>query len=77
MSRRVAKAAADAEADDDDSNAMAPQVCQKAKNDWLPIEEEGIMPRFLEDYEITRGTDDFVTIKSVKKWLRFPGSLVP
>ena len=48
---------------------VAPQVCQKAKKDWLPIEEEGIMPRFLEDYEITRNTDDFVAIKTVKKWL--------
>ena len=48
---------------------VAPQVCEKAKKDWLPIEEEGIMPRFLEDYEITRSTDDFVTIASVKKWL--------
>ena len=47
----------------------APVECENAKEDWLPIEDEGILPRFLEDYEITRDADDFVTISNVKEWL--------
>ena len=47
----------------------APQECEKAKEEWLPVTDDGIMPRFLDDYEITNNADDCVKVKDISEWL--------